>query len=726
MRTQTVAIRPLARTITVAGILAILAMTVVIIGLFYANASRQHHATAARYAKAKAEAVASSIDVFDQTMRVTAQNAHDVFRRQFAPFFLLSDAERGLLMSFGIAINENTTEEVDRFAADFPGGNATIFVVQGEDFRRVTTSVKKEDGTRAVGTLLARSSAAYPELRAGRRYVGRVMLFGRPFMTVYDPIKDDAGRVVGISYIGLDIAGQQARLAESVNKTRVFTSGGLYAVAPRQEAARSELLFHPTAAGKPLADLLSDGTAAWVGRLTGPDADFLPDAPALLNPDNPGARFASVARSESSGVLVVAEVVDAEAMADLYRQVAMLAASIAVIASLFGAGLIVFIRRIVGPLQALGQHVEAIGNGDLSRALRSDRNDEIGAITRAIETMRGSLTKVVSAVRGNAEGVSTASEEIAQGNNDLSARTEQQASALEQTAASMEELSSTVRQNADNARQGNQLAQGASAVAMKGGEVVGQVVETMKGINESSRKIADIISVIDGIAFQTNILALNAAVEAARAGEQGRGFAVVAGEVRSLAQRSAEAAKEIKALIGTSVQRVEQGTALVDQAGATMAEVVASIRRVTDIMGEISAASSEQSSGVAQVGQAVTQMDQTTQQNAALVEQSAAAAESLKVQAQQLVQAVAVFRLGAEAAAVARPAAGTPPSPRPAASRPPVRAAKAPSHVPAALERRRAEPPAPRLAGGVAPATAATPAAKPAAAASAEGDWTDF
>ncbi|MFN0182476.1 MAG: methyl-accepting chemotaxis protein, partial [Aquabacterium sp.] len=224
-------------------------------------------------------------------------------------------------------------------------------------------------------------------------------------------------------------------------------------------------------------------------------------------------------------------------------------------------------------------------------------------------------------------------------------RTEEQASALQETAASMEELGSTVRQNADNARQANQLALGASAVAVKGGDVVDQVVTTMKGINDSSRKIADIIGVIDGIAFQTNILALNAAVEAARAGEQGRGFAVVAAEVRSLASRAAQAAREIKDLINASVERVQQGTALVDLAGVTMTEVVTSIRRVTDIMGEIRAASTEQSAGVAQVGEAVNQMDRATQQNSALVEESAAAAESLKGQAQQLVQAVAVFRL---------------------------------------------------------------------------------
>jgi len=272
-------------------------------------------------------------------------------------------------------------------------------------------------------------------------------------------------------------------------------------------------------------------------------------------------------------------------------------------------------------------------------------NDEVGEFVAALDRMRNEMSHVVSTVRRNSDSVATASSQIAQGNQDLSGRTEQQASSLQQTASSMEQLGSTVRQNADNARQANQLAQGASSVAARGGEVVSQVVDTMKGINDSSRKIADIISVIDGIAFQTNILALNAAVEAARAGEQGRGFAVVAGEVRNLAQRSAEAAKEIKSLISTSVDRVEQGTELVDQAGSTMQEIVASIKRVSDIIGEISAASAEQSSGVAQVGNAVSQMDQATQQNAALVEESAAAAESLKQQAQQLVQAVSVFKV---------------------------------------------------------------------------------
>ena len=296
--------------------------------------------------------------------------------------------------------------------------------------------------------------------------------------------------------------------------------------------------------------------------------------------------------------------------------------------------------------------VRAIAAGDLSVVSRIDSHDEFADLMADLERANQSLVKMIGAVRQNAEGVATASAEIAHGNNDLSARTEQQASALEQTAASMEELGSTVKQNADSARQANQLAQSASTVAVNGGKVVGEVVETMKGINDASRRIADIIGVIDGIAFQTNILALNAAVEAARAGDQGRGFAVVATEVRSLAGRSADAAKEIKVLINTSVERVEQGTALVDKAGETMTEVVASIRRVTDIMGEISSASNEQASGVAQVGDAVRQMDQATQQNAALVEQMAAAAGSLKSQATELVETVAVFKLDAHSSVV--------------------------------------------------------------------------
>lgn len=398
-------------------------------------------------------------------------------------------------------------------------------------------------------------------------------------------------------------------------------------------------------------------------------------------------------------------------VADSYGSSVKIMSGIAVLGVLMGIVIAWLISRsITGPLNEAVRVAQTVAAGDLSSNIVVNSTDETGRLLQALKDMNESLRKIVGEVRLGTDTIATASSQIASGNLDLSSRTEQQASSLEETASSMEELTSTVKQNADNAKQANSLVLTASAVAIKGGTVVAEVVNTMGSINESSRKIVDIISVIDGIAFQTNILALNAAVEAARAGEQGRGFAVVAAEVRNLAQRSAAAAKEIKTLIGDSVDKVEVGAKLVDQAGATMQEIVDSVKRVTDIMSEITAASVEQTDGIEQINQAITQMDEVTQQNAALVEEAAAAAQSLQDQAANLSQVVSVFNLGTGHGAAMMPASTAP--------RAGGRAASA-SHS--------QKPVTARLGNQARLATPAKrPAAVMAAATTSGGDWEEF
>jgi methyl-accepting chemotaxis protein len=405
--------------------------------------------------------------------------------------------------------------------------------------------------------------------------------------------------------------------------------------------------------------------------------------------------------------------VTTEAAESAYRRVLLIFGGASVVALVIGVlAALSITRSITGPVRQASEAVKAVAGGDLTQRLDSSSRDELGQLLGMLDEMTQNLARMVAGVRMGCDQLNVAAAEIAQGNADLSARTESQASSLEETAASVEQMAAQIKANADNARQADQLANHASEVAGAGGVAVGEVVTTMDAISASSRKISDIIGTIDGIAFQTNILALNAAVEAARAGEQGRGFAVVAGEVRLLAQRSAEAAKEIKSLIGDSVSKVESGSTQVLAARETIGQMVNEVRKVTDLVGEITVSSREQSEGVGQINAAVSQLDQATQQNAALVEQTAAAAESMRMQTAKLTEAVAAFRVEAGLAAAApAPRSAPKPAPRPAAAAP---RAVAPKPV--------AKPPAPAV---VAPPP---PAPKPAAPApsEAEGDWETF
>ncbi|MBL0945868.1 MAG: Cache 3/Cache 2 fusion domain-containing protein [Hydrogenophaga sp.] len=697
---------------------ALLAVTLGVISVGMALVAEGRSREAAMQAAGdKAAAVANSVDAFDATARLMAERAYRPFRQKFADVFEL-DSANNMLKHWGMLLNGDHSE-VDSFNKS-NGGVATIFMRKGDDFERIATSLKKEDGSRAVGTLLARTSPAYPLMVKGESYTGRAVLFGKAYMTHYEPVKDAAGKVVGILFIGFDITDFQASLDKLVAESTYFESGGTVIIDPRKSNDEAVFISHPRAAGKKVLEVYPQAGPT-LDALRGDDSMSVHDAVPLFN-DGMSDPWHVKRTTRAGGWWVLAEVSEGEAMARHWRTMYVFWGLLAAAAGLLGLGLFVLIRRNVSlPLRELTSAVTSVSQGDLTRAFHSDRRDEVGTLVREVEAMRQRFLDMMRNLRSAADSIGTASSEIASGNQDLSARTEQTASNLQETAASMEQLTSTVRNSADAARQANQLAASAAEIAQRGGSVVSQVVTTMDEINSASKKINDIIGVIDGIAFQTNILALNAAVEAARAGEQGRGFAVVAGEVRNLAQRSAEAAKEIKGLIGASVEKVETGSQLVADAGQTMGEIVASVQRVTDIIGEITAAAGEQSDGIGQVNVAVSQLDQMTQQNAALVEESAAAAQSLKDQAGRLTEVVQQFRIGHDdhtPSAIHTPAA-TP-------VRAPVAAAPVATPKPAAPA--KAAAPVKAVAPARQPSQAATPQPKPAPAAAsvADGEWESF
>ncbi|WEF34004.1 methyl-accepting chemotaxis protein [Pseudoduganella chitinolytica] len=604
------------------------------------------------------DGVKNMVDLFNTAVTSEANSFAKVLSAQFDNKFSLDSdtivevgGKPAPTIKDGERVLNNDFTIPDRFTAQ-SRATATIFAVTGEDFIRVSTSVKKEDGTRAVGTMLDRTHPGYALLRAGQSYTGLATLFGKQFITRYDPVRDATGKIVGVLYVGVDVSHEVATLKQRIKSIKVGETGYFYVLNATPGPNLGKLIVHPKREGDSILESKDANGNAFIREMLEKKEGVIRYP--WANPDEPAPREKIAVYGyfkEWNWVLAggaYTEEITAEATALRNRYVLLGFAALLV----FSVLLYFAVRRyITRPLAEVERAASQIAAGDLTVRMDVRGQDEIARLTQAMNGISHHLSAVVGKVRTGAEHIASASSEIATGNQDLCSRTEQQAGDLEQTASSMEELTATVRQNADNARQANQLAQSASDVAARGGAVVAQVVETMGSINASSQKIVDIIGVIDGIAFQTNILALNAAVEAARAGEQGRGFAVVAGEVRTLAQRSAAAAREIKELIGNSVGQVEAGSRLVEQAGTTMEEVVNSVRRVTDIMAEIRSATEEQTAGIEQVNTAITHMDQVTQQNAALVEEAAAAASAMQDEAASLAQMVRQFRLEEDARA---------------------------------------------------------------------------
>ena len=607
--------------------------------------------------------ISNTVEVFNNAMTNEASSFARLFASEFdggkfsldpATTVEIAGKPTPSLMHGGKTLNLDFTGP-DKFTNE-TGVIATIFAANGAEFVRVTTSLKKENGERAVGTQLDHAHPSYPLLRNGQRYIGLATLFGKQFITQYDPIKDAAGNVIGVLFIGLDISKNMDMLKQKIKAIKIGDTGYIYVINAAKGEKQGVALIHPKREGDNLIDTKSTDGKAIIREMLEAKSGGMSYNWAASENESPRQKMVEFHTFKDWNWLIVGgtytDEITSEAATLRNRYALIGLAALAI----FAVILFLLVRTVVSrPLARAEEAADRIAKGDLDVHLEIHNNDEIGLVLRALNGISSNLSSVVGQVRVGADQITTAATEIANGNLDLSSRTEEQASSLEQTAASMEELSGAVRQNADNAAQANQMAMAASGVAAKGGEVVAQVVDTMGSINASSRKIVDIISVIDGIAFQTNILALNAAVEAARAGEQGRGFAVVATEVRNLAQRSATAAKEIKELIDDSVSKVDIGSRQVAEAGSTIQEVVESVRRVTDIMAEISSASDEQRTGIGQVHDAIHQMDEVTQQNAALVEQAAAAAAALQDQAHDLVEVVRIFNLGSNAGAARAP-----------------------------------------------------------------------
>ncbi|VBI58390.1 methyl-accepting chemotaxis protein [Burkholderia pseudomallei] len=625
----------------------------------------------------KDRSIAAMIALFDEALTAEASRAMTLFA-SFLPAGYALDAARTIDVA-GVATPALTaggqTLNLDFSIPDQflqkSGAIATIFARRGDDFVRVTTSLKKQDGSRAIGTLLDRKGPAYAPLVAGRTYTGLATLFGKRYITQYKPIADASGAIVGALFVGIDVGAEMRLVENGIRQLKIGEHGYYFVLDASDGPARGTLLVHPARAGQraddaaaPYAQML----AAKEGQLSYTSTD------AAAGDDGPRAKFVSFVTVPQWQWLVGGIAIDDEVMAGMRATRNRFAAIGCAFVLAFAALFVAVVKRVVSrPLDAAAHASERFAAGDLSvrigahgkhdkhgkhgkhdardgaaRPPASGRSDEIGRLVRAVDGIGDGLARIVAQVRRGAADIAHGTVTIAAGSSDMAARIATQASSVEQTAASMEQITAAVQQNADHAAQASALATGASSAATTGGAAVQRVVATMGDIQGVARRIAEITGVIEGIAFQTNILALNAAVEAARAGEHGRGFAVVASEVRALAQRSAAAAKEIDALVGESATTAEHGFRIAEDARAAMQDIVARVDQVRAIIAEISAASREQSGGIEQVNLAVTQIGAATQQNATLIADAERAAAALRDEAAQLAHAVSVFRLAAD------------------------------------------------------------------------------
>ncbi|MBY4766409.1 methyl-accepting chemotaxis protein [Burkholderia ambifaria] len=608
----------------------------------------------------KEQSIRAMVDLFDKALTAEANRSMSLFASFLPPDFSLDPARTvdiggvpaptlfagGQPLDLDYAIPDQFLKK--------SGAIATIFARDGDDFVRITTSLKKQDGARAVGTKLDRAGPAYAPLVAGRSYTGLAKLFGRPYITQYKPVTDATGRVIGALFVGLDIGTELKLVEDGIRSLKIGDNGYYFVLDASQGPSRGTFVVHPDAAGQPADDKHAPYArmlAAGEGRLAYTSTD-----PAAHD-GGPTAKFVSFTTIPQWQWLVGGIALDDELLATMRATRNRFLVIGAVLVAAFATLFVIVVRRVVSrPLEAAARASERYAAGDLSVRIRdgaaahgSAGNDEIGRLVQAVDGIGDGLARIVAQVRNSSADIAHGTVGIAAGSGDIAARIATQASSVEQTAASMEQITAAVQQSAEHAAQANALVADASAAATNGDAAVQRVVATMDDIGRATRRIAEITGSIEGIAFQTNILALNAAVEAARAGEHGKGFAVVAAEVRALAQRSAAAVKEIDALSTESSTTVEQGYRIADAARGTMRDIVARVDQVRTLIGEISAASREQSTGIEQVNLAVTQIGEATQQNATLISDAERAAVALRDQAAQLSDAVSVFRLERDA-----------------------------------------------------------------------------